>query len=119
MTMPTNIGLRLELPSGRTPLTTLTEVNAALAGVGARVWPRDLGSVPAEVRRLLRQPTLTEAESEHIKTHFLLSRQRLLEIIAGTGRMPQVQGGGELTGASVERRRERRCSCRSSGRLVG
>ena len=46
---------------------------------------------------MLRQPSLTEAESERIKTHFLLSRQRLLEIIAGAGRMPQVQGGGELT----------------------
>jgi hypothetical protein len=36
-------------------------------------------------------------ESERIKTHFLLSRQRLLEIISDAGRMPQVPGGGELT----------------------
>lgn len=32
-----------------------------------------------------------------MKTHFLLPRERLLEIIAATGRKPNVPGGGELT----------------------
>jgi hypothetical protein len=97
MSMPITTGFRLELPSARIPLTALSEVNAVLAAVGTRVWPLDLGSAPADIRRWLRQRTLSGAEAERIKTYFLLSRQRLLEIIAAAGRRPQVPGGGELS----------------------
>jgi len=39
---------------------------------------------------------LTEAEAERVKAQFLLPRQRLLEIIAESGRAPHVPGGGAL-----------------------
>jgi hypothetical protein len=61
------------------------------------VWPLDLGSTPEDMRRLLRQPTLTETEALRVRTYFLLPRERLLEIIAAAGRQPNVPGGGELT----------------------
>lgn len=78
-------------------MTTLAEVNDALARFGSRVWPLDLRSAPIDVRRLLNQPTLTNAEAERVRTQFLLSRGRLLDIIADAGRTPQVPGGGEMT----------------------
>ena len=44
-------------------------------------------------RRLLTQPTLTDAEADRVRTHFLLPRERLLEIIEAAGRKPNVPGG--------------------------
>src|SRR5262249_31529702 len=82
---------------GRPALISLSHVNAAMAEVGAHVWPLDLTGVPADVRRLLEQPTLTTAEEERIKAHFLLPRERLLEILRGAGRKPHVDGGGALS----------------------
>jgi hypothetical protein len=73
MTRPPNTGLRLDLPSGETALTSLLEIDAVLAGVGTSVWPLDLGSAPADVRVLLSQPTLTEAEVERVNTHCTLA----------------------------------------------
>lgn len=94
--MATTTGLALETSDGRPLATALDEVNAGLAPYGARVWPLDLSSSPAGLQRLLRQPRLNEAEAELVKGHFLLSRQRLLEIIAEAGRAPQVPGGGAM-----------------------
>jgi hypothetical protein len=94
--MTTEKGIRLEFSDGRPSLTDGVEINAALAEIRAGVWPLDLGSTPDDMRRLLRQPTLTEAEAERVQKHFLLPRERLLEIIAAAGRQPNVPGGGEL-----------------------
>lgn len=94
MTMPD--GVRLELPDGGTPLTSLAGVNAALAPVGARLSPVDLADVPADLRQLLSKSTLTEAESKRLETHFTLPRARLLALIKAAGRKPQVCCGGAL-----------------------
>lgn len=97
MNTATEDGVRLEFSSGRPPLTSLADVNDALADVGSRVWPLDLRTAPADVQRLLVQPALTEAEAERVMAHFLLPRERLLEVITGAGRKPRVPGGGEMT----------------------
>ncbi len=90
-------GIRLEFSDQRSPLTAVAEINTALAEIGSGVWHLDLSGSPDNIQRLLRQPTLTETEAEKVRTHFLLSRERLLEIIAAAGRQPNVSGGGELT----------------------
>ena len=90
-------GIRLEFSDGHLPLTDVAEINVALAEIGTGVWPLDLSGEPDDIRRLLGQPTLTEAEAERMRKHFLLPRERLLEIIAVAGRKPNVPGGGELT----------------------
>jgi hypothetical protein len=56
-----------------------------------------LSNEPDEIRKLLREPTLTKDESDRLLNHFLLSRERLLEIITGASREPHVPGGGALT----------------------
>jgi len=89
-------GIRLELPDGRPPLKAVADINEALAETGTGVWPLALGNVPAEVRALLGQPTLTDAETERVRAYFLMSRERLLRIIEAAGRQPNVAGGGEL-----------------------
>jgi hypothetical protein len=96
-TMPPDVGVRLEFSDGRPALTSLSQANAAMADVGAHAWPLDLTGVPADVQQLLDQPTLTTAEEERIKAHFLLTRERLLEIIGGAGRKPHVKDGGALS----------------------
>jgi hypothetical protein len=74
---------------------TIAEANDAFAPYGARVWPLDLSSQPGDVRGLLDQPTPATAERETLLEHFLLPRERLLELIAEAGREPHVAGGGE------------------------
>ncbi len=90
-------GLALAYPTGGRAPATLAEVNDALEAYGARVWPLDLSNVPDDLRRLLDEPTLSTAERARVREHFLLPRERLLEVIAGAGRTPQVPGGGELS----------------------
>ena len=68
-----------------------------MADVGGGVWPLDLSGTPADIRRLLDQPTVTAAEEERLKAYFLLSRERLLQIIGDAGRKPHVPGGGALS----------------------
>ncbi len=51
------------------------------------MWPLDVRSAPADLQRLLKQPTLTEVEVERVKAHFLLLRERLLDVIVGAGVM--------------------------------
>lgn len=89
-------GVRLEFPDDRAPLTDLPEINKALFAVGAQLWPLDLGAAPEEVRNLLAEPSLSDAESARIKEQFLMPRDRLLDLISGAGREPQAPGGGEL-----------------------
>ncbi|MCP4781579.1 MAG: hypothetical protein GY877_12815 [Hyphomicrobium sp.] len=78
-------------------MTALEEINDTLAPFGSRVWPLDYGSVSEDMRKLLAQPTLSEAESDTVMQNFLLPRQRLLKLIAEAGRKPQVPGGGEMS----------------------
>src|SRR5262245_55210706 len=95
--MAINAGIRLEFSDKRPALTAVADINAALREAGTGAWPLDLSGAPAEIRRLIRQPTLTEAETEQVRTYFLLPRARLLQIIEAAGRTPNVSGGGELT----------------------
>ena len=95
--MVSDDGVRLECANGQSVLSKLLEINAALAPVGSRVWPLDLTSAAAEVRELLAEPALSVAESERVKAQFLLSRERLLRIIASAGRQPNVPGGGAMS----------------------
>jgi hypothetical protein len=90
-------GLSLEFSVGRPPATSLDMVNAGLMPFGARVWPLDLTGFPADIRRLLAEPHLTESEAEEIKAQLLLPRERLLQLIAEAGRAPHVTGGGSIT----------------------
>ena len=89
-------GLRLEVSGSATAVTALADVNRKLGVLGSKVWPLDLGHAPAEVRRLLTRPTLNGGETTSVMSQFLLSRERLLEIIGEAGRTPNVQGGGAL-----------------------
>ena len=87
---------RLSLPGRETPLTSPAEINEALAAVGARLWPLDLGTAPDDIRRLLPMPSLGEADAARVRAHFLMPRARLLEIVAAAGRTLHVAGGGAL-----------------------
>ena len=90
--------LELEFSNDRPSLAAAADVNAALAEVGAGIWRLDLAGTEDDVRELLAQPTVTDAQVAHLRTHFLLPRERLLEIIAAAaGRTPHVAGGGELS----------------------
>ena len=89
-------GLRLQRGDGGHALVEIEAVNGALAPFGARVWPRDLRAVAADVRALLARPTLSVAEAERIKGALLLSREALLEKLAEAGRAPHVTGGGAV-----------------------
>src|SRR5215831_2490440 len=90
-------GLRLETSDIRGAATSLTDVNRGLAVVASRVWPLDLLGAPVDVRRLLAKATLGVAEVERVMEHFLLPRERLLDMIRDAGREPNVPGGGALT----------------------
>lgn len=89
-------GIQLAFADDRLPLTAVAAVNTALTEIGTGVWPLDLRGTPDDLRQLLLRPTLTAAEVACLQTHFLLPRQRLLEIIAAAGRAPHVPGGGAL-----------------------
>ena len=89
------VGLRLERGDGPA-LVEIGAVNAGLAPFGARVWPLDLGGVAPDIRGLLDLPTLDDAQSERIKSAFLLPREALLAKLADAGRSPHVPGGGAL-----------------------
>jgi hypothetical protein len=88
--------LRLTLPGLKTPVTSYADINDALSVVGARLWPLDLGQAPDEVQRQLPKPSLTGAEAQRVMAHFLMPRERLLEIVAAAGRTPHVASGGAL-----------------------
>ena len=90
-------GLRCELSGTREAVTALDDVNRRLAAVRSKVWPLDLRGAPADVRRLLAKPALEAAETARVMEHFLLSRERLLQIIGDAGRAPNVAGGGALS----------------------
>jgi hypothetical protein len=91
-------GLLVEFSDdGRAPATALDAVNAALAGYGARAWPLDPTEVTADLRKILAKPNLTKAEAERVTEHFLLPRERLLQLIGEAGRTPHIPKGGAMT----------------------
>jgi len=94
---------RLEFSDERQQVTSLAEINGALAEVGSRLWPLDLHHAPADIQQLLRQPALTAVEAGRVEAHFLLSRERLLEIIVRAGRTPHVPTGGAFSDYSTSR----------------
>ena len=95
--MSDSTGLQLEYEDSPRSAATVDEVNAAMAPYGCRVWPLDLSAVPADIRTLLDQKTLSEEEDSRLRNHFFMSRERLLELISEAGRNPQVPGGGEMS----------------------
>ncbi|MEM9658493.1 MAG: hypothetical protein AAF961_09040 [Planctomycetota bacterium] len=90
-------GIRLERESGGGDLTTLSEINAALAPIGTRIWRHDWSQLPNDLKAFLADPDPSEERVAGALPRFLLPRERLLELIAETGRPPHVPGGGELT----------------------
>lgn len=76
-------------------------VNTVLHGTGVWVAPLPLGGAPADIRALLAKPVLTAEENSRAKAHFLLSRDKCLEVIAAAGRTPQVSGGGSMDALCV------------------
>lgn len=97
MTQINETGLRLMHSADQAVEVDPAEINLALAPYGSRIWSLDLSDSPDNVRQLLDRVTLDVAESTRVQNHFLLSRERLLEIIDEAGRTPQVEGGGEMS----------------------
>jgi hypothetical protein len=96
MSLAKDEGIRLEFSGDRPPLSSLAEINDVLVEIGSRLWPLDLTGEPKDIQKLIVQPTLSKQDAECLKAHFLLSRERLLEVIQAAGRKPHVPGGGEL-----------------------
>src|ERR1700747_3523719 len=72
---------------------SLEAINDELQTIGAGVWPVYLRVQPADISALLAKPTLDAAEAERVTAHFLLPRERPLQIVAPAGRAPAVAGG--------------------------
>ena len=89
-------GIELEFSDGRETITRLDEINRVLSATGTRLWPLDLRATPSSIRTLLNITKPSAEEQAQILEHFLLPRERLLEIIRDAGRAPQVAGGGAL-----------------------
>lgn len=53
VSIATEKGLRLEFSDNRPSLSEVAEINAALAEIGAGVWPLDLSGAPDDIQRLL------------------------------------------------------------------
>ncbi len=78
-------------------LTDLDAVNDFMAPHHCKVWPLDLSDLPDDVRGALDTEHTSSRQAELIARHFLLPRERLLELIAECGREPHVPGGGALS----------------------
>ncbi len=89
-------GLRLMIESTDMSWTAVDDVQEQLRQIGIGVWPLDLRDVPADIRGLLAEENLTDEETARARDHFLLSRERLLDLVAESGRMPNVPGGGAM-----------------------
>ncbi|NIW24917.1 MAG: hypothetical protein GWN29_10305, partial [Gammaproteobacteria bacterium] len=89
-------GLRLMIESTDMSWTAVDDVQEQLRQIGIGVWPLDLRDVPADIRGLLAEENLTDEETARARDHFLLSRERLLELVAESGRTPNVPGGGAM-----------------------
>lgn len=90
-------GIQLNVSDGRPSQNDLASIQGTLADLGMGIWPLDLTGVPDEFRALIRRQSLSDEERARLLAHFLLSRERLLEVTAQAGRTPHVPGGGELS----------------------
>jgi hypothetical protein len=90
-------GIRLEREGERADLSSREQVNAALAPVGTRIWPQDWSDLPNDLKDFLADPDPPPERTAEVMPHFLLPRERLLEVLAQAGRRPHVPGGGALT----------------------
>lgn len=99
--MQSATGILLESDGAGPDLDSVEEINAVLAQVGARIWTHDLSDLPGDLKDFLADPDPSPERVEAVKPRFLLSRERLLEIIAAAGRKPSVPGGGELVTVDV------------------
>ena len=93
--------IRLEYDDERDGLDDLADINATLLPNGTRIWPRVLSDEPDDIRTLLAKQSLDASESERLLQHFLLSRERLLEIVHEAGRSPEATDGGALSTTDV------------------
>lgn len=91
-TTPT--GLRLEIEDAGVSWTVVEEIQEELRRIGVGVWPLRLDEVPDDIRGSLGAVSLTQAETTRVRDHFLLSPEQVLELIAASGRTPNVAGGG-------------------------
>jgi len=91
-------GLRLEVSDGRPVRSDLPATQRFLRDeFHAGLWPLDFSGEPDEIRALIRQKVLSDAQRERLLAHFLLPRERLLQILTEAGRQPHVAGGGALS----------------------
>lgn len=97
MTEANETGVRLIHSDERPAITDPAEINRALSSYGSRIGPLDLRHSPDDIGNLLDQVTLDASESARVRDHYLLSRERLLEVIDEAGRSPQVSGGGAMS----------------------
>lgn len=93
----TSHGLRLWLPDQDRAVTERDEINTTLRDLGSAIWPLAIGSAPEDIRELLEMPSLDEAQSQRVMNHFLLPRERLIELVIAAGRTPGTEGGGFLS----------------------
>jgi len=89
-------GIELTIEPDGTRATEYAQIAATLRTIGVGVWPLALVDVPNDIRSLLDQDGLSQAETEKLRDHFLLDRARLLELVADSGRRPNVPNGGAL-----------------------
>ncbi len=89
-------GLRLTIEGTDASWTAVEAVRDELRRIGIGVWPLRLDTLPGDIRELLGRASLTDAETARVRDHFLLPRERLLELVAESGRTPNVPGGGAL-----------------------
>lgn len=94
---PPASGLHLAFGDGRAPLSELEPIAEALRPIGVGISGLDLGGLPANLKPLLARPTLSDREKERLMAALLLTRERLLAVIAAAGREPHVADGGALS----------------------
>ncbi|WP_444888655.1 hypothetical protein [Microbulbifer sp. JMSA008] len=95
--MKLDSGIRLESDGEQADLYALDEINTALAPIGARIWGQDWSGLSNDLKAFLADLKPSTERVTEVMPHFLLSRERLLEIIVQAGREPHIPGGGELT----------------------
>lgn len=95
--MAVDHGIKIKIADNVPVSQSIADSNEVLRAWGIRIWPIDLSPVPGDIRTLLQQSDLTENDEERIKAHFLLSRERLVEMISAARKQPHVPDGGELT----------------------
>jgi len=89
-------GLRLEIEGAGVSWTAVEDIQEQLRRIGVGVWPLQLEQAPDDIRGMLGRADLTNDETIRVRDYFLLSRERLLELVSESGRTPNVAGGGAL-----------------------